>query len=72
MRQRDVRDDCILTSRSFEFGEIEQGEEEVLVDLNRHLLDQHRCVLEVGDTVSYINPSAPTRKAGEEITYLHP
>lgn len=43
-----------LCSRSSgELGEIEESEQEILVDFDRHFLKQDRSVFEVSDTVGY-------------------
>lgn len=40
-----------LLCRSRKLGKIEQSEEEVFVYLDRHLLEEYRRILEVGDAV---------------------
>jgi hypothetical protein len=52
VEKQDERRRLFETGRAGELGEVEEGEEEVFVHFDRHLLEEDRGVLEVGDAVS--------------------
>lgn len=60
-RKRCARRGFHLARRSRELGEVEEGKQEVLVDLDRHLLKENRRVLEVGHAMGYNRQSVNLR-----------